>query len=62
MPLPGSDREKRFLDEVNKKKAVNVGETVSGDVPAVFLQEIKEPTHEEVIVEQPKKRRRSKKK
>jgi hypothetical protein len=56
MPLPGSKREKELLREVAHE------EPVTGNAPAVFLQEIKEPVHEETIVEQPtKKRRRSKK-
>lgn len=49
MPLPGSDREKQMLAEIGTKKK------------AEFLQEIKEPVHEEVLSEQPKKRTRKKK-
>lgn len=48
MPLPGSDREKQFLSEVAPaKKAKSEPE---------FLQEIKNPTHEEAeqLDEQPK--------
>lgn len=57
MPLPGSEREKRLLQEINKP--VPVVEEVS---QPQFLQEIKEPNHEELIVEEtPKRRRRSKK-
>ena len=50
MPLPGSNREKQLLSEVGKKKE------------AQFLQEIKEPVHEETLSEQPKKRSVRKKK
>jgi hypothetical protein len=53
MPLPGSPRDK-------KQKEV-LSEIVEPQTPQ-FLQEIKEPMHEEVLVEQPKRRRRSKKK
>ena len=49
MPLPGSHREKQLLSEVGKKKE------------AQFLQETKEPVHEETLSEQPKKRTRKKK-
>jgi hypothetical protein len=34
MPIPGSDREKKFLSEINEKTKPQ------------FLQEIKEPTHD----------------
>lgn len=53
MPLPGSprDRKRAFLQEINE---------VQGSNPE-FLQEIKEPVHEEVLSEQPKKRSRKKK-
>jgi hypothetical protein len=56
MPLPGSHREKQMLQEIVE------AEPQTAENPAVFLQEIKEPTHEETLVEQPKRRRRSKKK
>ena len=56
MPLRGSHREKKLLQEI-------VEPVVNEPAPqAEFLQEIKEPTHEEVLVEEkPKRRRRSKK-
>jgi hypothetical protein len=55
MPLPGSEREKKLLQEIKEP----VVEEVSHPQ---FLQEIKEPNHEELIVEEkPKRRRRSKK-
>jgi hypothetical protein len=53
MPLPGSAREKQFLSEITEKQQPQ------------FLQEIKEPTHEEpeVLVEEtPKKKRKPRKK
>ena len=50
MPLPGSHREKQLLSEVGKKQEPK------------FLQEIKEPVHEETLSEQPKKRSARKKK
>jgi hypothetical protein len=56
MPLPGSHREKQVLQEIVEP----VVETTP-EPQAEFLQEIKEPTHEETLVEQPKRRRRSKK-
>jgi len=48
MPIPGSEREKKLLQEIAGEKK-----------QPEFLQEIKEPRHEEVEVlqEQPKKRR-----
>jgi len=54
MPLPGSprDRKRAFLQEINE---------VQGSNPE-FLQEIKEPVHEETLSEQPKKRSARKKK
>jgi len=52
MPLPGSQRD--------KKQKEMLQEIVEPQQPS-FLQEIKQPTHEEVLVEQPKRRRRSKK-
>jgi hypothetical protein len=59
MPLPGSHREKKVLQEIVEPE-VQVEE--QEPAPAVFLQEINEPAHEEVIVEEkPKRRRRSKK-
>lgn len=51
MPLP----KKQVLQEIVE------AETQSADAPAVFLQEIKEPTHEEVLHEEPKKTRRKRK-
>jgi hypothetical protein len=52
MPLPGSEREKKFLSEIAEAPKPE------------FLQEIKEPYHEESeqLVEQAPKRRRSRKK
>jgi hypothetical protein len=52
MPIPGSDREKKFLSEINEKTKPQ------------FLQEIKEPTHdeEELVEEKPKKKRKKAKK
>jgi hypothetical protein len=49
MPLPGSDREKQFLQEIKKSKP-----------EPEFLQEIKEPAHEpeELVEEKPKKKRK----
>jgi hypothetical protein len=58
MPLPGSHREKKVLQEIVEPE-VQLEEV---QAEPSFLQEIKEPTHEEVLVEQPKRRRRSKKK
>jgi hypothetical protein len=56
MPLPGSHRMKQLLQEINTPEPTTTPE---------FLQEIKEPEHEEVIVEAKpktsKKKRRSKK-
>jgi hypothetical protein len=52
MPLPGSHRD--------KKQKETLQEIVEPQAPQ-FLQEIKEPSHEETLVEQPKRRRRSKK-
>ena len=60
MPLPGSHREKKFLQEVNTQEDIPVAPTESS---AEFLQEVKLPEHEEKIVEaKPKRTRRSKKK
>jgi hypothetical protein len=57
MPLPGSHREKKVLQEIVEPVVEQAPEP-----QAEFLQEIKEPTHEEVFVEEkPKRRRRSKK-
>ena len=59
MPLPGSKR-----DKAQKQVLQEIVEPVV-EQPASqpeFLQEIKEPTHEETLVEQPKRRKRSKKK
>lgn len=52
MPLPGTEREKQFLSEIAKSSKPE------------FLQEIKEPVHEEeeLVEEKPKKKRKSKKK
>lgn len=52
MPLPGSEREKQFLSEITKSSKPQ------------FLQEIKEPAHEEeeLVEEKPKKKRKAKKK
>ena len=45
MPLPGSKREKKLLQEI--------AEPVTQPTPAPqFLQEIKEPTHEDTLVEE----------
>lgn len=55
MPLPGSPRDKKraFLQEIAE---------VEQSPQPQFLQEIKEPEHEEILVEEkPKRRRRSKK-
>jgi hypothetical protein len=55
MPLPGSEREKKLLQEINTPVVEEVSQPQ-------FLQEIKEPTHEELIVEEtPKRTRRTKK-
>jgi hypothetical protein len=51
MPLP----KKQVLQEIVE------AESQTADAPAVFLQEIKEPTHEEVLNEEPKKTRRKRK-
>lgn len=51
MPLP----KKEMLQEIVE------AESRSADAPAVFLQEIKEPVHEEVLNEEPKKTRRKRK-
>ena len=56
MPLPGSPREKKLLQEIAEPVVEKAPEP-----QAEFLQEIKEPVHEETLVEQPKRRRRSKK-
>jgi hypothetical protein len=54
MALPGSERHKKLLQEIN---------TGVEEQKPEFLQEIKLPEHEETLDEQPKKRaRRSKKK
>lgn len=56
MPLPGSprDRKRAFLQEI-----VEVEEQQQPSQPE-FLQEIKEPVHEETLVEEkPKRTRRS---
>lgn len=50
MPLP---KKGEVLQEINEPQ------TASN--PAVFLQEIKEPVHEEVLNEEPKKTRRKRK-
>ena len=52
MPLPGSEREQKFLQEIRSKSQPE------------FLQEIKEPTHEveELVEEKPKKKRKPRKK
>lgn len=47
MPLP----KKQVLQEIVE------AESQTAEAPAVFLQEIKEPTHEEVLNEEPKKTR-----
>ena len=52
MPLP----KKQVLQEIVEAEAQTAGN------PAVFLQEIKEPTHEETLVEEPKRTKKSKKK
>lgn len=58
MPLPGSHREKKILQEINTP----VEEIVEEVAQPEFLQEIKEPEHEEVIVEEaPKRSKRTKK-
>lgn len=51
MPLP----KKEVLQEIVEH------ESQSADAPAVFLQEIKEPVHEEVLNETPKKHSRKQK-
>lgn len=53
MPLPGSDREKTLLQEINKPQAREVNES-----EAQFLQEIKEPFDENALTETKKKRTR----
>lgn len=50
MPLPGSQREKRMLQEI-------VEPDVQIPQEPEFLQEINEPTHEEILVEEKPKRR-----
>lgn len=55
MPLP----KKQVLQEIVEPE---VQESTSGDAPAVFLQEIKEPVHEEVLVEEKPKSKKSRKK
>jgi len=55
MPLPGSHREKKLLQEIQEP-------IVESAPQPEFLQEIKQPTHEEVLVEEEKpKRRRARK-
>ena len=59
MPLPGSHRENKLLQEINTP----VEEIVEEVAQPEFLQEIKEPAHEEVLVEEtPKKSKRTSKK
>ncbi len=54
MPIPGSSREKKLLSEIAGK---------AEEAKPVFLQEIKEPSHEpEVLVEKKEKKKRSRKK
>lgn len=55
MPLPGSDREKKLLQEIG-------GAPVAEPTPE-FLQEIAEPTHDfdDVLEEAPKKKKAKKK-
>jgi len=53
MPLPGSHRDKKLIQEIVEPE---LQEEVQPEPE--FLQEIKEPVHEEVLVEEKPKRRK----
>lgn len=61
MPLPGSHREKKMIQEIVEPEKQSVVEGMFDAEPMVapeFLQEIKEPIHEETLVEEKPKRRK----
>lgn len=63
MPLPGSHREKKMIQEIVEPDKSSVVEGMYEPEPMVapeFLQEINEPVHEETLVEQKPTKRRKK--
>lgn len=61
MPLPGSHRDKKLIQEIVEPEQQSTVEGMYNPEPMVspeFLQEIKEPVHEEVLVEEKPKRRK----
>tara|TARA_R110000772_G_scaffold7228_4_gene24737 strand:+ start:1093 stop:1299 length:207 start_codon:yes stop_codon:yes gene_type:complete len=63
MPLPGSHRNKKLIQEIVEPEQQSTVEGMYNPKPMVspeFLQEIKEPTHEETLVEEKPKKRRKK--